>query len=402
MAGSQNSTVANEDPINLIDYLLVVWKRRRLIGALCSASIIAALVGSLLLPKIYESTATILTPREGGEGGLLAAAAAAGVAQGALGFMMPSLAPTRDSFMAILKSRTLAASLVERLRLTEHYKVKNLEDAARMLQGATVVSFVREGLAPVLISIKVEDRDPKMAAQIANAYPEQLDLLIAKFDTGKAGRQRRFIAEQLEKTQKDLAVAEENLKNFQEKNRAVSVGAQAQGAIEVAARLKGEIIASEVQLQVMRGFATDSNPEVIRLKGQIGELKRQLAQAQYGAGLDLPAIASDSGRPQKELYVTPAKVPEMSLELARLTRDLKVQETVHNLLTQQLEQAKIAEAEDVPVVQVLDQAIPATHKTKPKIRLNILIAAAMSLCLGILLAFGLEYVEKQRELKRSH
>jgi len=235
-----------------------------------------------------------------------------------------------------------------------------------------------------------------MAARIANAYPEQLDLLIAKFGTGRAGRQRRFIAEQLEKTQKDLALAEENLKNFQEKNRAVSVGAQANGAIQVAAQLKGEIIASEVQLQAVRGFATDSNPDVVRLRGRIGELKRQLAQAQYGAGLDLPAVAtSNSGLPQKELYVTPAKVPEMSLDLARLTRDLKIQETVHTLLTQQLEQAKIAEAQDVPVVQVLDQAVPAAHKSKPKIKLNMLITGAFRLFLATLLAFGLEFLEKR-------
>ncbi len=395
MAEEQDQRRIDDDEINLLDYWLVIWKRRWLIGALCSASIIATLIFGLLSPKIFESTATILTPRDSDLSGFNLAAA--GIAQQIPGFGIPSQTPVRDLFVAILKSRTLAENLVPQFKLKDYYKAIDLEDATKMLQGATTVSLIKEGLIPILISIKVADTDPKLAAQIANAYPEQLDRLWAKFGTGRAGRQRRFIAEQLEKTRKDLIAAEESLKSFQQRNRAVSMGAQAQGAIEVAARLKGEIITSEVQLQSMRGFATDSNPEVVRLTGRIGELKRQLAQAQYGTGLDLPAVASNPGHPQKELYVTPAKVPEMGLELARLTRDLRVQETVYTLLTQQFEQAKIAEAQDLPVVQVLDQAVPAIRKSKPKIKLNMLIAGAASLFLGIFLAFSLEFVEKQKQ-----
>lgn len=176
------------------------------------------------------------------------------------------------------------------------------------------------------------------------------------------------------------------------------MGEQARGAIEVAARLKGEIMASEVQLQVMRNFATEANPEVIRLRRRIGELKRQLAQAQYSAGLDLPAVTENPGHPQKEIYVPAAKLPQLGLELARLTRDLKVQETVYTLLTQQLEQAKIAEAQDTPVVQVLDRAVPPIYKSKPKIKLNMALVGAVSLFLGIFLAFFLEYIQRQRSL----
>ncbi|MBI4527083.1 MAG: hypothetical protein HY695_25080 [Deltaproteobacteria bacterium] len=393
MTEVQNPRSFGDDEVNLVDYWRVIWKRRRWITVLFSTSVIAALVFSIFSPKIYESTATILTPKEGAiGGGLLTTLAASGAAQQLTGLSVPSLTPNRDIFMGVLKSRTIAQNVVEQLKLRDYYKAQNLEDAIKEAQGATEISISREGV----ISVKVEDKDPKLAAQIANAYMEHLDRLVSQFGTGTAGRQRRFIAEQLEKTQKDLVAAEDNLKRFQEKNRAVSIGAQAQGAIEVAARLKGEIVASEVQLQVMRGFATDFNPEVMRLTGKIGELKRQLAQAQYGAGLDLPAVTNNPGHPQKELFVTPARVPQVGLQLARLTRDVKVQETVYTLLTQQLEQAKIAEAQDTPVVQVLDRAVPAIRKSKPKTTLNMALAGAMSLFFGVFLAFCFEYVEKQR------
>ncbi len=378
----------------------MIWKRKRLIGVLFSASVSAALIFGLLSPKIYESTATILAPPEGGgSGGLSSAVAAAGIVQQFPGVSIPLLSLTthRDVLISILKSRTIAHNLVERFKLQDYYKSEHLEGAIKSLKDATKVSINKEGV----ISVKVEEKDPKLAADIANAYTEHLDRLMAQFGTGTAGRQRRFVTEQLEKTQKTLVDAEENLKRFQERNRAVSIGEQAKGAIEVAARLKGEIMASEVQLQVMRNFATDSNPEVIRLRGKIVEMKRQLAQAQYGAGLDLPAVTDNPGHPQKEIYLPPVKVPQIGLELARLTRDLKVHETVYTLLTQQLEQAKIAEAYDTPVVQVLDRAVAAISKSKPRVKLNMAIAGGVSLFLGILIAFFLEYIERQRSMVKS-
>ncbi len=392
MADQRNQPHPTDDEISLLDYWRVIWKRRRLIGVLCSTSVLAALIFSLLSPKIYESTATIIAPDEGPRGGFLASLATTGITQQVPGISIPSLMPNQDIFISILKSRRIAENLVEQFKLREYYKSVHLEDAIKSLQGATKVSVSKEGM----MSVKVEDKDPKMAADIANAYTEHLDRLMAQFGTGRASRQRRFIGEQLEKTQKTLVDAEENLKRFQEKNRAVSIGEQAKGAIEVAARLKGEVMASEVQLQVMRSFATDSNPEVIRLRGRISELKRQLAQAQYGAGLDLPAVTDNPGHPQKEIYLPSAKFPQVGLELVRLARALKVHETVYTLLTQQLEQAKIAEAHDTAVVQVLDRAVPAISKSRPKIRLNMAIAGAVSLFLGIFLAFFLEYIERQK------
>ena len=387
----------DEEEINLLDYWRVIWKYRWLIGILSSTSVLAALIFGLLSPKIYESRVTILSPRETGSGGLLSALGAAGIAQQIAGVSIPSLVPNRDLLISVLKSRLIAKDVVERFNLKERYKTIALEEVVEAAKNIPKVSATKEGL----IEIKVEDTDPKMAADMANFYVERLDGLVSKFGTTAVSRQRRFISGQLEKTGKELKAAEEELRAFQEKNRAVSIGQQASGAIEAAAGLKGEIVASEVQLQVMRNFATESNPDVIRLTRRIGELKRQLGQAQYSAGLDLTALTDNPGHPQKEIYVPTAKMPKLGLELARLTRDLKVQETVYTLLTQQFEQAKIAEAQDSPVVQVLDRAVPAIYKSKPKIKLNMALAGAVSLFLGIFLAFLLEYVERQRALVRE-
>jgi len=104
--------------------------------------------------------------------------------------------------------------------------------------------------------------------------------------------------------------------------------------------------------------------------------------------------------PGDRLHPAMITVPTLALEYGRLMRELKVQETLYTLLTSQYEQAKLAEARDTPTVQVLDPAVPAEKKSKPRIRLNVMIAGILALFVGIFLAFFLEYLERIRQQKR--
>jgi tyrosine-protein kinase Etk/Wzc len=384
-----------DDEMTLLDYWRLVRKRARLVLGLPLVSVL--LVGPytyFLAPKIFESTASVLSPAESGGGGAsLAAAIAASGAGQMLGGLLSGAGTSRDTFEAILKSRTMAQELVDRFKLKEYYHTEFAARAISKLQAATTISVSREGV----ISVKVEDTDPKRAADLANGYVANLDRMFAKLGTTNAGRQRAFIAQRLDKTEKALRQAEDALKHFQETNRAIVLQEQSVRAIEAAAQVKGQIAAAEVQLEVMRGFATENNPQVTQQKRQIEEMKRQLAQMQYSQGLDLPAESNNPGQPRKEFQIPFTKVPELERDLIRLTRDVKVQETVFTLLTQQFEQAKIAEARDTPTVQVLDYAVPAEFKSKPSTRWNMEIAGALSLIVGLFLAFFLEYLERIRK-----
>jgi tyrosine-protein kinase Etk/Wzc len=389
--GEERSHMWRDDgEVNLLDYWRAVRKHTGLIVSLSVLSVLAAMAYSLRLPKIYVSTATILTTSEGSSrtAGLASALAASGVIQSGSGLSIPSFTPQRDMLVAILKSRSMAKDVVDRFHLKERYAAKFDGDAIGRLQKATAISLSRDGI----ISVKVDETDPQLAADIANFYAANLDRMLTRFGITEAGRQRVFIAARLAETEQDLRQAEEALRRFQETHKAISLQEQAKGAVEAAAQLKGEIMASEVQLEVMRNFATEANPEVIKLKRRIEELKRHLGQMQYGKGWVLPAEDHNPGEPRKEIYVPFVEVPEVGLELARLTRNMKVHETIFTLLTQHLEQAKIAEARNMPVVQMLDQAVPADWKSKPKIKLNMAIAGLTGFLLGVFLAFFLEYL----------
>ena len=394
---ADNEREYDEDEINLLDYWRVLRKRSWLIFGLVSLSVLSAgLLSYFVLPKIFESTATIIAPKEsaGGSAGLAAALAATGAGQ-FLGGILPATGSNRDTFVAILKSRTMAQDQVDRFKLMEYYKAKYAEAAIKALQGATDISVSREGV----ISVKVADKDPKLAADIANAYVVNLDRMFAKLGTTDASRQRAFVAERLETTERALRQAEDALKRFQEKHEAIVIQEQAKTALETSARLKGEIIANEVALEVMRSFATESNPQLQQQKRRVEEMKRQLGQMEYGAGMEVPFGEGNPSGSRRAIQVPFTKMPELGTELVRLIRDVKVQETVYTLLTQQFEQAKIMEARDTPVVQVLDRAVPAERKSRPSTILNMAIAGTLSLFVAIFLAFFLEYLARMRAQK---
>jgi tyrosine-protein kinase Etk/Wzc len=390
----------DDEEVNLLDYWRVVRKHLRLIVVLYVIAVLATMGYSLWLPKIYESTATILAPDERGIRGLglAAALATSGVAQAVPGLSMPSLTPQRDMFVSVLKSRTMAQDVVQRFDLQTRYEALLQSDAIRRLSGMTTVTLSKDGV----ISVEVEETDPQLAAEMANFYVTNLDRMLTRFATTEARKQRVFIADRLTETERELRRAEEALRHFQETNKVIALQEQARGAAETAAQLKGEIMASEVQLEVMRKFATDANPDVVKVKQRIQEMKRHLSGMQYGKGWVLPAETRNPGEPRNEIYVPFVQVPELGMELARLMRDAKVQETVYTLLTQQLEQAKIAEVSDMPTVQALDKAVAADRKSKPKTIINMAIAGITSLFVGILLAFFLEYVAGVKQSPLAH
>lgn len=388
-------SVTPGDEIHLIHCLQILWRYRKSIAGLSLAAVVFTMIYSLLEPKIYNSTVTILTARESQGSGLASTLAmvSSGLFQPLPGAPFSGLHRPTDFFVGILRSRTMAEAVVGAFDLQERYRSTHPSFAIKTLQGKTTVAVSKEGI----VAVTVEDEDPGLAAEIANFYARHLDEMVTGFGTTEASKKRKFIADRLKRTETDLRRAEDALRGFQETHKAFALQEQAKGIVDAAADIQAQIIASQVQLEGTRLYATEENPEVLVLKKRINELKRQLSQVQFGGGL-----AASPGRPPgdgpREAHVSFAEFPEISLELARLTREVRVQEAVYILLTQQLEEAKIAEARDTPTVQVLDPAVPAVRKSRPRIKHNMALAGTASLFAAILLAFGREYL---KHLKRK-
>ena len=379
----QHAPVKQE--FGLLDYFIAVLKWRKwLLINFFGVSIIAVII-SLMLPKWYLSTTTLMPPQQ--DTGLLGLSRMLNsIPVGGLGLDFLKSGDIGYTYMAILQSRTVLDRLIEDFDLLEIYEFEqNQRDKARKTVAANLdFNLDKEGT----ITISVFDKDPQRAADMANALVGYLDSLNVILNVEKARNNRQFIENRFTENKLDLKQAEEDLKAFQQTHGAISLSAQAEAAIQGAAELQAQIIAEQVELGVKKRYLSTSHEEVIQTQNKLNELQKQLSDMQYGT-----RKAAVNGDGQAVDILPPlAEVPELGLQYARLLRELEVQKTLYELLIQQYELAKIEEAKTIPTVQVLDRAIPPERKAKPKRSLIVIFAALSTTFVMILFILLIERI----------
>jgi uncharacterized protein involved in exopolysaccharide biosynthesis len=380
--------VSREDEIDLTELFRALSRRRRLILGITAASAAFAVVVSLLLPVYYKAETRILPPTE--RGGNLAAqllgqggAGLIGLASGVAGVKSQG-----ELFVEIMKSRTVLDRIVDRFDLLSLYrsdlfnlgKKRYRQDARKRLLELLAV---REDRKSGIIILTVEDKDPKRAAEMANAFVEELKSLKGGLAISEAGQRRMFFEEQIQHTKVSLARAEEEIKGFQQRTGMFQVDAQARAIIEGIARLRAALAVKEVEAKVLRSFATAQNPDMQRIEEEIRALRAELEKVETlkGHGFD-PLMPS-------------ARVPEMATEYLRKLRQLKYNETLYELLSKQYELAKLEEARDAVVIQVIDRAVPPERKSRPLRALIVLLATVTMLFLSVFIVLLLEHPWKK-------
>src|SRR5208337_561807 len=349
---------------DMMEILLVLAREKKpILQITLAASILAAII-VFLVPKMYTATATILPPQQNQS----VASALLGQMAGAatldlrdLGLKNPS-----DVFVAMLKSRTVEDALVNRFDLRKVYYVKRYQDARKILEKRSEIDPEKEGL----ISIEVSDRDPKRAAAITNAWVDQLRALNRGLALTEAAQRRVFFEQKLTQERDDLARAEADLKVIEEKTGLIQPDAQTRALIGAVADVRAQIAAKQVQLQSLRTFATEDNPDVKRVQRELAELQ---AQSSRISQMERGGVEVGEGN----LQVPTRRVAQASLEYLRAAREMKYHETLYEFLARQLEAARIDAAKNAAVVQVVDRAVEPERKSSPKRLLIVAITAAV-------------------------
>jgi uncharacterized protein involved in exopolysaccharide biosynthesis len=291
-----------------------------------------------------------------------------GLATMAGGGGVPIVGPTTtDLYVSMLKSEAIKDPIIDRFHLMEVYKNKYRSDTYKDLDNNTSFSAGRKD---GIITITVDDKEPKRAAEMANAYVEELDKLSIRLNVSGAGQNRSFLEERLAGAKADLVKAEENLKAFQSRNKTVEMTAQAEATIKGVAEMKARLAAQEVQLATYRRQLTESSQEVKNIVTSVANLKAQLAKLEGSGGNSaIPSVGS---------------VPAIGQEFVRLMREYKVQESLVELLTKQYEMARLSEAKDISPFQVIHKARVPERKSKPVRAMMVLLMTFTAFSFSIL------------------
>jgi capsule polysaccharide export protein KpsE/RkpR len=356
---------------NSSDWPWILWERRRFLGRAALWGLVVSTLIAFVIPKRYESTTRLMPPDNQSSSGIAMMAAVAGTGTGktsglsSLAGDLLGLKNSGDLFVDVLHSRTVEDRIIERFDLRRVYWDKYWADARIDLAKNTVVSVDRKS---GVLTIAVTDRDPHRAAQMAQAYVEELDRLVAKVSTSSA--RRLFIEERLKTVKSDLDTVSQQFSDYASKNATIDVTAQAKAMVEGAARLEGELIAAKSGLEGLEQIYTPNNTRVRSMQARVDELQRQLHQL----GGETPGSAADSAAYSAEQdFPSIRKLPQLAVKWTDLYRQTKIQETVYELLTQQYEVAKIEEAKEIPVVKVLDVAdLPERKSFPPRTLIGVL------------------------------
>jgi len=383
--GKENQGVRREEEVDAMALLRVLSGKARKILGVTAASAVIALIVSLLLPVYYRAETKILPPQEKGNN---LAAQLLGQAGGLISLAMGGAVGVKSQgelFVEMTKSRTILDHMVDRFELMKRYDEKYRQDARkRLLELLTV----REERKSGIITLTVEDRDPKRASDMANAFIEELKSLAGALALSEAAQRRLFFEEQVAQAKKALSQSEDEIKAFQQRTGMFQIDAQARAIIEGIARLHAAIAAKEVEAKVLSSFATAQNPDVQRVEEEIEALRAQLAKTESskGAGFD-PIMPS-------------GRVPALGTEYLRKLRQLKYNETLFELLSKQYELAKLEEARDAVVIQVIDRAVQPEKKFRPKRALIVILSTFIGLFLSIGIFSFLEV--KKSKATRTH
>ena len=365
---------------NLWLFLEVLARRRLFVVVFVIIATLLSVVAALLLPKWYKASALLLPPKD------LALpvpglARLSDVTSITKGLDLPVMVTSSDVYVRILKSRTITERIIEEFDLKVRFGADNFGETYDEFMDRSEFKVTDEGL----LLISFEDKDPGVAADIANALVDELDRVSREIALERVRQNRSFIEKRLAQVKQELATARKEFEDFQLENRAIDFDQQTRLAVEQAVKLKINLAELDIELKMRERNLAEDNPELVELRHRRRLVSEQLRQL-------------EQSNPDSSFFSLPvASIPTLRGEYEVLYSRVSVGESLYRILLEQLEQAKIQENEKMPTISILDRAKPPDTKSKPRRLLIVGGTFGFSVLFAVLMAAFLEYLGRLKQ-----
>ncbi len=358
------------------DLLIILLKYKRIIFINVIIVTLAAVIVSLILPNKYTAQASFISPKKksGLFGDIAGFSSTISNISKVLGGRLGTVTEDAYNYLVILQSRTAALKVIDKFNLREVYKIDNkrpIEDILDELDNNVKFNVEDEGN----IVISVTDRSPQRAADIANYYVEILNEMSINLAIKEAKNNREFIEKRFFELQDTIKFLEDSLKKFSKNYNVLEIQEQVKGAITVAAQLKAEVELAKIERDLLKNNLGESHPLVVQSELKLKELNKRLGAMKFGEDQNLKSSIN--------FFIPFEKIPETGVLYLRLMRDYEIQNKLLEFIYPIYEQAKIEEQKNIPVVVVVDQAIPPEKKSSPKRTLIVVASFLLSLFFSI-------------------
>jgi uncharacterized protein involved in exopolysaccharide biosynthesis len=385
---SSDEALIDGDETSLIGILTQLAYRKWLIAKMTGIAALAGVILSFALPVRYTATVKIMPPQQTQStatmlmmnqltnvgGGSLAA-----LAGGGLGLKNPN-----DIYIGLLTSRPIADAIIQKFDLAKEYRAKDMTKAREKLADYTDVLSDKRGF----IVVTVTDRDKNRVAAMANAYTDQLRILTKSLAVTEASQRRLFYEEQLKQVREALVAAELVFQQVQQQKGLIQLDAQAKAMIESLSVLRAQVAAKQVEVQALRSYSTEQNPDVQLAERELTSL--QAEEASLEQRNHVPGIAG----------LGLGNVPAAGLEYLRAAHEFQYQQALYDMLMKQYDAAKLDESKDAAIIQVVEPAIEPDRKSSPK-RVIIVLGAAITMffltCIYVIVCKSIESLDTEQQ-----
>lgn len=378
--------------VNVLDYLLVITKHRKFVFRFVAICVVlAAIMLFLVMSKWFKATTVIMPPKQKNSLGMLSSVLRSSGASSlrSLGLGGP-VSDELLQYQAILKSRRCMDAVIDRFDLMNVYKASTKYDAVKELEENMTIALGKE---EVSLEIIMYDTDRLRAAEMANFFVETLNSIYLEISVAEAKSNREFLEHRYLQNLRDLRDAEDSLKIFQKKTGIYSIPEQLKAGIEAAADLQSQIALREIQLGILSKTTTPNNEIRERLTLEVNALRQEMSSLQTGEG---------TLRGQFKIFPPFDSAPELGVQYFRFYRQVELQGKILELILPMYEQAKIEEQRDTPTLLILDVATPPEKASKPRRFLITGIVFVLSIVIGSVLTFFVDYLERAKQNAQEH
>jgi tyrosine-protein kinase Etk/Wzc len=373
-------------PMTPLTALLQLARHKRAVALVTGLSMLVGAVVAMTSTVLFTATTRIMTPQQTPSASVLLMSQAAGAmnsslansaAVGGFGLRNPN-----DLYIGLLGSRPIAEGIITQFALKSVYRTKELSTARAALAANTNFTSERSGL----IAISVTDRDKARAAEIANSYTAKLRELTKHLALTEASQRRLFYEEQLRHAQDDLTASLVAFREIEKEKGLVHPDAQARAVIERGASIRAQIVAKQVQLEALRSFSTEMNPDVQIAENELRTLQQQARELQIGGGDGNPAdpALQDLGR--------------AGIDYVRTEHDVQYRQTLFDLLLKQFDAARLDESKNSAVIQVVEEAVPPERRSSPHRTFIVLVFAIVGFIVSCAWVIAREYLSRRDDV----
>jgi len=356
-----------------LDLLKVIYKKRKAIFIITLITIILSVGFSFMVPQSFRGVSTIMPPLND-DGLSNIASLMSDLPLKALGLGASSTGA--ETFMAIINSRTMMTAAVDRFDLVKRYNKKNIELTIKNLRKHVGINLDDEGTITLFAEVETSwlptavkaDEARILARDMANFFIEKLDSMNRVMRSERGRNSRKFIEKRYLQNIDDLKSAEQNLKIFQEEHGLIYLPEQTKATIETGAQIKAQLIAREIEMNVMKKSVGTGHSEYRKSKLGYDVLKNKYEQ-----------FKKRSDKDENDIFIAFDEMPQLGMEYLQLFREVALQEKLLEFILPQYEQAKIQEMKDTPSLQILDKAVKPIRKHKPKRAMIVIFFTFLSL-----------------------